>query len=106
MQHRLAHRVGRSSQATTAAVDKFMSASHTEFLTTPAAQSNIAEAWESLFNHSKFSAAPPHCQDSIGANSQRACETVRSPMTDTEINYACSPALPRSKSMVSASSSI
>lgn len=35
MQHRLAHRVGRSSQATTAAVDKPMSASHTEFLTTP-----------------------------------------------------------------------
>ena len=25
----------------------------------PAAQSNIAEAWESLFNQSKFSAAPP-----------------------------------------------
>ena len=35
MQHRLAHRVGRSSQATTVAVDKPMSASHTEFLTTP-----------------------------------------------------------------------
>jgi hypothetical protein len=35
MQHRLAHRVGRSSQATPAAVDKSMSASHTEFLTTP-----------------------------------------------------------------------
>jgi len=35
MRHRLAHRVGRSSQATPAAVDKPQSASHTEFLTTP-----------------------------------------------------------------------
>jgi len=35
MQHRLAHRVGRSSQATPAAVDKPQSASHTEFLTLP-----------------------------------------------------------------------
>ena len=34
-QHRLSHRVGRSSQATPAAVDKSHSASHTEFLTLP-----------------------------------------------------------------------
>ena len=40
MQHRLAHRVGRSSQATPAAVDKSMSASHTEFLTTPVIRSD------------------------------------------------------------------
>ena len=32
---RLAHRVGRSSQATCAAVDKAQRASHTEFLTAP-----------------------------------------------------------------------
>lgn len=36
MRHRLAHRVGRSSQATPAAVDKSHSASRTEFLTLPA----------------------------------------------------------------------
>jgi hypothetical protein len=35
MRHRLAHSVGRSSQATPAAVDKPQSASHTEFLTLP-----------------------------------------------------------------------
>ena len=35
MRHRLAHRVGRSSQATPAAVDKSPSASHTEFQTLP-----------------------------------------------------------------------
>jgi len=35
MRHRLAHRVGRSSQATTAAVDKSQSASHTEIRTLP-----------------------------------------------------------------------
>ena len=35
MRHRLAHRVGRSSQATPAAVDKPQGASHTEFLTLP-----------------------------------------------------------------------
>ena len=28
----------------------------------PAAQSNIVEVWESLFNQSKFSAAPPNGQ--------------------------------------------
>ena len=33
MRHRLAHRVGRSSQATTAAVDKPHSASYTKLLT-------------------------------------------------------------------------
>jgi hypothetical protein len=36
MSHRLAHCGGRSSQATSATVDKSPSASHTEFLTTPA----------------------------------------------------------------------
>jgi hypothetical protein len=35
MRHRLAHRVGRSSQATPAAVDKSHPASHTEILTAP-----------------------------------------------------------------------
>ena len=40
MQYRLAHRVGRSSQATPAAVDKSLSASHTEFLTRPKPVSN------------------------------------------------------------------
>jgi len=35
MRHRLAHRVGRSSQATTAAVDTSQSASHTEIRTLP-----------------------------------------------------------------------
>jgi len=35
MWHRLAHRGGRSSQATPAAVDKSQGASHTEILTPP-----------------------------------------------------------------------
>ena len=36
MRHSLVHRVGRSSQATPAAVDKSQSASHTKLLTLPA----------------------------------------------------------------------
>ena len=35
MWHQLAHRVGRSSQATPAAVDKFLSASNTKIQTPP-----------------------------------------------------------------------
>jgi hypothetical protein len=35
MWHQLAHRVGRSSQATPAAVDKFLSASNTKIQITP-----------------------------------------------------------------------
>ena len=38
MDHRLAHRVGRTSQATPAALDKSPSASHTKNLTLPRAR--------------------------------------------------------------------
>jgi hypothetical protein len=37
-----------------------------------AAQSSIAEAWESLFNQSKFSAASPNGQFSVGVNKAKA----------------------------------
>ncbi len=47
MDHRLAHRVGRTSQATPAAVDKSPSASHTKNLTLPSVLPQI-DAIEAL----------------------------------------------------------
>jgi len=44
MRHRLAHRVGRSSQATTAAVDKSPSALNTKIQTLPASVTPATEA--------------------------------------------------------------
>jgi hypothetical protein len=41
MWHRLAHRVGRSSQATPAAVDKSSSASNTKIQTAPEAPARV-----------------------------------------------------------------
>ena len=46
MRHQLAHRGGRSSQATPAAVDKSQSASHTEILTPP-----LYRASDALYKH-------------------------------------------------------
>jgi hypothetical protein len=51
MSNRLAHRVGRSSQATPAAVDKSLSASHTKNLTPPKVKKCLTIAfsdWDSV----------------------------------------------------------